>query len=267
MAWRPGGNLLVASAGNGRVLEYDGQTGAFAGEFVPPGAGGLAAPRGLRFGPDGNLYVSTDNGRVLRYSPAGVFLDVFVAQGSGGLSGARGLVFTPEGNLLVASFGTDAVLEYDGATGAPLGQWDDGGLDSGIWGLQGPWDLEIGADGNVLVSSNAGNAAVHSYDAGTGGFMRSFYVLADAGPVNGATGIAVVPGDGVDADHDFLPDSCEALPGDLDGDGAVGITDLLMLLAAWGPCPAPCPPSCASDLDGDCATGITDLLALLADWT
>jgi hypothetical protein len=58
----------------------------------------------------------------------------------------------------------------------------------------------------------------------------------------------------------------EPTPGDLDGDGMVGITDLLLLLAAWGPCPDPCPPSCAADFDGDCAVGIIDLLVLLANW-
>ena len=55
-------------------------------------------------------------------------------------------------------------------------------------------------------------------------------------------------------------------PADLDGDGTVGIIDFLMLLAAWGPCPEPCPPSCAGDLDGDCTVGITDFLELLANW-
>jgi hypothetical protein len=55
------------------------------------------------------------------------------------------------------------------------------------------------------------------------------------------------------------------VPGDLDGDGTVGITDLLALLAGWGPCPAP-PAPCLADLDGDGTVGITDLLALLADW-
>ena len=56
-------------------------------------------------------------------------------------------------------------------------------------------------------------------------------------------------------------------PGDLDGDGVVGINDFLQLLAAWGPCPDPCPPSCTADLDGDCAVGINDLLILLGNWT
>ncbi len=59
-----------------------------------------------------------------------------------------------------------------------------------------------------------------------------------------------------------------ALPvGDLDGDGLVGITDFLALLAVWGPCSDPCPPSCLADLDGDCNVGISDFLTLLANWT
>ncbi len=53
-------------------------------------------------------------------------------------------------------------------------------------------------------------------------------------------------------------------PADIDRNGLVGIGDLLILLAAWGPC-ADCG-DCPADLDGDCAVGITDLLALLAVW-
>jgi parallel beta-helix repeat protein len=51
--------------------------------------------------------------------------------------------------------------------------------------------------------------------------------------------------------------------GDLNGDGAVGIRDLLMLLARWGPCDE-CP--CLADLDDSGAVGIGDLLILLANW-
>ena len=59
---------------------------------------------------------------------------------------------------------------------------------------------------------------------------------------------------------------CESGPGpgdpaDVDGDGIVGITDLLAVLAAWGPCNA-----CPADVDGDGTVGITDLLAVLAAW-
>ncbi len=50
---------------------------------------------------------------------------------------------------------------------------------------------------------------------------------------------------------------------DLDGDGVVAMPDLLIVLAAWGPCGAgPCP----ADLDGDGAVGLGDLLAVLAAW-
>ncbi|MCZ6445696.1 MAG: FG-GAP-like repeat-containing protein [Planctomycetota bacterium] len=58
--------------------------------------------------------------------------------------------------------------------------------------------------------------------------------------------------------------SCRPLspcPADLDGDGVVGILDLLSLLAAWGTDPGGPP-----DLDGDGTVGILDLLALVANW-
>ena len=50
-------------------------------------------------------------------------------------------------------------------------------------------------------------------------------------------------------------------PADLDGDGSVGILDLLAVLAAWGSDPGGPP-----DFDGDGTVGILDLLTLLANW-
>ena len=64
----------------------------------------------------------------------------------------------------------------------------------------------------------------------------------------------------------FLLTPIEPRVGDLDGDCTVGIVDFLMLLSLWGPCPAPCPPSCVADFDGDCNVGIVDVLLLLANW-
>ena len=52
--------------------------------------------------------------------------------------------------------------------------------------------------------------------------------------------------------------------GDLDGDCRVGVPDLLLLLANWGPC-ADCD-DCPADLDGDCTVGVKDLLILLGNW-
>ncbi|NNF43301.1 MAG: hypothetical protein HKN62_09675 [Phycisphaerales bacterium] len=50
-------------------------------------------------------------------------------------------------------------------------------------------------------------------------------------------------------------------PGDADGDCAVGITDLLTVLASWGPCV-----DCAGDLNDDGDVGIVDLLLVLSGW-
>jgi hypothetical protein len=52
-----------------------------------------------------------------------------------------------------------------------------------------------------------------------------------------------------------------ACSADVDGDGDVGVTDLLDLLGAWGQNPGD-----PADVDGDCAVGISDLLALLGQW-
>ncbi len=58
----------------------------------------------------------------------------------------------------------------------------------------------------------------------------------------------------------------EGGPGDLDGDGVVGVTDFLALLGAWGACTDP-PDPCPADLDGDDNVGVTDLLNLLGNWS
>ncbi|NNF41641.1 MAG: CRTAC1 family protein [Phycisphaerales bacterium] len=54
-----------------------------------------------------------------------------------------------------------------------------------------------------------------------------------------------------------------ATSGDVDGDGDVDFTDLLSVLAAWGPCAGDCP----ADLDGDGSVGFSDVLTVLAGWT
>src|SRR5262249_30231762 len=64
----PDGNLYVGSYNGDSVLRYDAVTGSplpapgkSGAEFVSPGSGGLDAPRDIAFGPDGNLYVVSEN--------------------------------------------------------------------------------------------------------------------------------------------------------------------------------------------------------------
>jgi hypothetical protein len=51
-------------------------------------------------------------------------------------------------------------------------------------------------------------------------------------------------------------------PGDLDASTAVGLSDLLLLLAAWGPCP----PCCEADLDTSGAVDAADVQVVLRAW-
>jgi hypothetical protein len=59
---------------------------------------------------------------------------------------------------------------------------------------------------------------------------------------------------------DTCPDDpgCE---GDFNGDGTVGVPDLLSILDAWGPCSG-----CDQDLNGDGTVGVPDLLSVLDAW-
>ena len=52
------------------------------------------------------------------------------------------------------------------------------------------------------------------------------------------------------------------IPGDVNGDGIVGITDLLAVVDAWGPCGG-----CSEDLSGDGVVDIVDLLEVIGNWT
>ena len=70
----------------------------------------------------------------------------------------------------------------------------------------------------------------------------------------------ILNGSSSDSDRNGVPDECDCNQ-DVDGDGIVGINDLLDLLAAWGPCV-----NCPEDIDGDGIVGITDLLDLLSAW-
>jgi predicted outer membrane repeat protein len=62
---------------------------------------------------------------------------------------------------------------------------------------------------------------------------------------------------------EFQGAPCPVKFGDIDGDGAVAVSDFLLMLADWGPCATDC---CLSDLDLNGSVGISDFLILLAHW-
>ncbi len=65
--------------------------------------------------------------------------------------------------------------------------------------------------------------------------------------------------------YEFAGAEGQPARGDVDGDGSVGVLDLLDLLASWGPCP-PDPGCCLADLKADGVVSVMDLAVLLERW-
>ena len=91
----------------------------------------------------------------------------------------------------------------------------------------------------------------------------------DGNPRFSADEVGFDPGCGVPAvvdmgayEHQFAP-ADEVRLGDLTGDGAVAMADLSDLIDAWGPCAADC---CLPDLDLDGIVSTTDLMIMLRNW-
>jgi len=64
-----------------------------------------------------------------------------------------------------------------------------------------------------------------------------------------------------DCNADEIPDECAPCVGDLDCDGEVRVSDLVILLASWGPCEG-----CPADIFPDGSVRVTDLIILLSNW-
>jgi hypothetical protein len=216
----PDGNFYVGDSGNnpggnqsagGRVARFDGRTGAFLGDFVTAGSGGLTHPGAIVFGPDStgdgrlDLY-ATDEGpsRVMLYDGVtGAFVREFVPGGSGGLMAPWGLTFGPDGNLYVASFGAQSVMRYQGPSGptpgAPLPAPGNSGayfVSAGSGGLLNAFGVLFGPDGNgdgrqdLYVTSddyynqgfiNSKLGSVKRYDGQTGAFLDTFVAPGSGG--------------------------------------------------------------------------------------
>jgi DNA-binding beta-propeller fold protein YncE len=173
------GRLYVTCTLNSSVERFDADTGAALGSFVIAGAGGLVSPRGLAFGPSGNLFVASGSGAVLEFDAAtgaavpGPFVD---ANGNGGGPlDATGLRFH-QGVLYVASFLHDEVMAFDATTGSHLSTF----VTAGAGGLSGPRGLDFGPDGDLYVTSTNGDSVLR-YDGSTGAFLGAFVAPGSGG--------------------------------------------------------------------------------------
>ena len=85
-------------------------------------------------------------------------------------------MFGPDGNLYVTNLGSQAIVRYDGRTGAFLNVF----VSAGSGGLFDPRGLVFGPDGNLYVCSFRTNAILR-YDGRTGAFLNVFVSAGSGG--------------------------------------------------------------------------------------
>jgi hypothetical protein len=173
------GRLFVSGFGDDAVHTYRARDGAVRDQIDVQG------PQSIVEGPDGLLYVCAEKvDRVVRIDPQGsVVLDIFVqdvpltpADENGPLDGPTAAVFGPDGDLFVASFETDQILRFDGASGAYEGVF----VTAGLGGLDGPdAGTKFGQDGFLYVPS-FWNDRILRYDSG-GAFVDEFVSFREGG--------------------------------------------------------------------------------------
>ena len=114
----------------------------------------------------------------------------------------------------------------------------------------------VALDGNRIVAGTMLDNVNHINN----GSVYFFEGVGDCN-VNGELDLCdVVDGTSPDLNDNGIPDECEC-PWDLDGDGNVFVTDLLLLLMDFGSCEGS-----PADFDGDGCVTVLDLLTLLGNW-
>jgi WD40 repeat protein len=189
LAFGPDGNFYVVDnvLGDGRVLRFNGQTGAFIDRFVdyqPSRA--LYSPRGVAFGPDGQLYVGSattnyQGCQVLRFNgQTGAFVDTFVPAGSGGLGDISDMCFGPDGKLYVVC-SARGILRYSGLDGHFISLF--GSFPTNVY----PRNLAFGPSGDLFVSTSANNVLRFN---GTSGVSQGAFITPGSGGLTNAAGLA-----------------------------------------------------------------------------
>jgi N-acetylneuraminic acid mutarotase/sugar lactone lactonase YvrE len=213
IAFGADGNLYVVSSGTSSILRFQGPSGASPGaplpaklqrgaNFVATGSGGLSNPADLVFGPDGNLYISsqilpvgTSKQAVLKFNgTTGAFISTYVAPGAGGLIDPRGLAFDQEGRLYVADIGISAIHRYGNA-----GQYLDDPVVIGDPAVVSPVGLVFDAQGRLLIASRDSNA-ISRYDQGV------TVTVSQASPTPVSVGYATTDNSAT-AGIDYIPQS------------------------------------------------------------
>jgi DNA-binding beta-propeller fold protein YncE len=123
--------------------------------------GKFSFPRGIAVDNAGNILVAdTNNGRIQKFSPAGVFLSAFgkLGSGPGEFKEPCGLALDSSGNIYVADVLNHRVQKLK-ADGTFIAEWK--GPEPGFYG---PRDLAIGPDNSVYVVDQ-GHSRIVKFDS------------------------------------------------------------------------------------------------------
>ncbi|HVT27503.1 MAG TPA: hypothetical protein VHE81_05735 [Lacipirellulaceae bacterium] len=170
----PDGNIYVSDSGMGRIVYFDGQTGAALGTF----ASGFA-PAQLDFGPNGDLYVSEFFGENVRKydAHAGANFGQFLGYAATGLTSAQGLAFAANGDLLVGDGFAQAEGQHAKIIRVHDGAQSTWGFTDTCSGAGCPFYAPVAmltqANGDVLVVDMLGNYVARVSDAGVPSFFAS----------------------------------------------------------------------------------------------
>jgi len=164
-------NLLVCDASANHVREFHTKSG------VPSADVAMRNTLDVVFSADGaRFFVATAFlDEVWVVDVATQTASAFVTAGSGGLGEPSGLAVRTNGNLLVSDRTNGAVREYDGSTGAYVGDF----VAAGVGSLVQPYGLRFGPNGNLFVTSSDGRVA--QYDGATGAYLGDFAGLGSGG--------------------------------------------------------------------------------------
>jgi len=182
------GYIYVSSHNKGQasVKRYNAKTGAFVDNFTSGRADFPYA--NLVFGPDDDLYVSSEDGasNVHRFDGAtGAYIGDFLSEGDNRAS--IGLAFGIDDNLYVSNYLNRSIDLYDGTTGVFIKEFVTA---TDRFGLSVPLGLAFGPDDNLYASGSAG---IYRFAGDTGAYIGQF-----VGTGSGGLGLTM--------NHAFGPD-------------------------------------------------------------